>query len=439
MFITNLSLPRRTFLRGMGAMVALPFLEAMTPALSARAGSSSTAPKRFGAIYVPHGSTHDQWVPRAVGTGFEFTPILKPVEPFRDSLVVVSNLDGPLEPAGGGGHAISPSSYLSGVRPKVSQGTDLYNGTTIDQVIAAKIGQETSLPSLELGIEDASRFVGACEAFYSCAYVNNISWRTPTMPLPTEINPRVVFERLFGAPGTAERRRTRTQEDRSILDSIADGTASLQRGLGSRDRVRLGDYLDNIREIERRIQRSEQHSERELNVPAAPAGVPDTFEEHASLLFDLVAVAYQADITRVFTFMLARDFSGQTFPASGVSDPFHALSHHQNKPEKLMRFAQINRYHYQLLARFLEKLRSTSDGDGSLLDHSLIFYGSGMGDPNVHGHAQLPLVVAGGGLRGGRHLSHPKETPLGNLLLSLASAFGIESDHFGDSTGRVDL
>ena len=439
MFITKISLPRRTFLRGMGATVALPFLEAMRPAFAARAGFSGPTPKRFGAIYVPHGATLDQWVPRSAGTGFEFTPILKPLEPFRDSLVVVSNLDGPLEPAGGGGHAISPSSYLSGVRPKVSQGTDLYNGITLDQVIATQIGQETSLPSLELAIEDASRFVGACEAFYSCAYVNNIAWRTPTMPLPAEINPRVVFERLFGAPGTTAERRSRIQEDRSILDSVADGTASLRRGLGPRDRVRLSDYLDTIREIERRIQRTEQHSDRELTVPDAPAGVPDTFEEHATLLFELVAVAYQADITRVFTFMLARDFSGQSFPQSGVSDAFHALSHHQNKPEKLIRFAQINRYHYQLLARFLEKLRTTPDGDGSLLDHSLILYGSGMGDANVHSHAQLPLVVAGGGLRGGRHLTHPKETPLGNLLVSLAGAFGIEGDHFGDSAGRVDL
>ena len=388
---------------------------------------------------MPHGSTHDLWVPPSVGTGFEFTPILKPVEPFREQLVVVSNLDGPLEPAGGGGHAISPSSYLSGVRPKVSQGTDVYNGTTLDQVLAAKIGQDTSLPSLELGIEDASRFVGACEAFYSCAYVNNIAWRTPTMPLPTEINPRVVFERLFGAPGTAAARRARIQEDRSLLDSVADSTASLRRTLGSRDRVRLGDHLDNIREIERRIQRAEQQGDRELTVPAAPAGVPDTFEEHATLLFELAAVAFQADVTRVFTFMLARDFSGQSFPASGVSDAFHALSHHQNKPEKLLRFAQINRYHYQLLARFLDKLRSTPDGDGTLLDHSLILYGSGMGDPNVHGHAQLPLVVAGGGVKGGRHLSHPKETPLANLLLSVAGQFGLERDRFGDSTGRVDL
>ena len=435
MFITKRSLPRRTLLRGMGAMVALPFLEAMTPALA----RAAAAPKRFGAIYVPHGSTHDLWVPATVGTGFEFTPILKPVEAFRDQLVVVSNLDGPLEPAGGGGHAISPSSYLTGVRPKVSQGADVYNGTTLDQVIAAKIGQDTSLPSLELGIEDASRFVGACEAFYSCTYVNNIAWRTPTMPLPVEINPRVVFERLFGAPGTAAARRARIQDDRTLLDSVAEGTASLRRTLGPRDRVRLGDYLDNIREIERRIQRTEQRGDRELTVPDAPAGVPDTFDEHAMLLLELAAVAFQADVTRVFTFMLARDFSGQTFPASGVSDAFHALSHHQNKPEKLLRFAQINQYHYALLARFLEKLRSMPDGDGTLLDHSLVFYGSGMGDPNVHGHAQLPLVVAGGGVKGGRHLTHPKETPLGNLLLSLAGRFGIEQERFGDSTGRVDL
>ena len=439
MFITKMAVPRRTFLRGMGAAVALPFMEAMTPAFAARTGVAATSPRRFGAVYIPHGATLDQWVPRAVGRGFEFTPILKPLEPFRESLVVVSNLDGPLEPAGGGGHAISPSSFLSGVRPKVAQGTDLYNGTTLDQVIATEIGQDTPLPSLEMGIADATRFVGACEAFYSCAYVNNIAWRTPTMPLPSEINPRVVFERLFGAPGTPAERLARIQEDRSILDSVAEGTTHLQRGLGVRDRARLSDYLDNIREIERRIQRAEQHTGTELNVPDAPVGVPDTYEEHVALLFDLLAVAYQADITRVFTFMLARDFSGQAYPQSGVADSFHALSHHQNKPEKLARFAVINQYHYQLFAKFLETLRSTPDGDGSLLDHSVILYGSGMGDANVHSHEKLPLVVAGGRLPGGRHLTHPKETPLGNLLVSLAGTFGIERDRFGDSTGRVDL
>jgi len=438
MFITRMALPRRTFLRGLGATVALPLLEAMTPAF-AQGRTSAAAPKRFGAVYVPHGATLDQWVPVSTGRGFDFTPILKPLEPFRESLVVVSNLDGPLEPAGGGGHAISPSCFLSGVRPKVAQGADVRNGVTIDQVIAGKIGQDTPRPSLELGIEDASRFVGACEAFYSCAYLNNVAWRTPTMPLPTEINPRVVFERLFGEPGTPAERRARIQEDRSILDSVAAGASHLQRGLGVTDRARLDDYLDNIREIERRIQRAEQHANTELTVPGAPVGVPDTFEEHVTLMFDLLAVAYQADITRVFSFMLARDFSGQTYPESGVADAFHALSHHQNRPEKLARFAAINRYHYQAFARFLEKLRSTPDGDGSLLDHSVIFYGSGMGDANVHGHAQLPLVVAGGGLQGGRHITHPKETPLANLLLSLAGTFGIELDRFGDSTGRVDL
>ena len=439
MFITKIAVPRRTFLRGAGAAVALPLLEAMTPAFVARARTAAIAPKRFGAVYIPHGATLDEWVPKTAGRGFEFTPILKPLEPFRDELVVVSNLDGPLELAGGGGHAISPSSFLSGVRPKVSQGTDVYNGTTIDQVIAAEIGQDTPRPSLEVGIEDASRFVGACEAFYSCAYVNNIAWRTPTMPLPSEINPRVVFERLFGAPGTTAERLARIQEDRSILDSVAEGTTHLQRGLGSRDRARLSDYLDNIREIERRIQRAEQHADTELTVRDAPTGVPDTYEEHVTLMFDLLAVAFQTDITRVFTFMMARDFSGQAYPESGVADSFHALSHHQNRPEKLARFAVINRYHYQLFARFLEKLKSTPDGDGSLVDHSVIFYGSGMGDANVHSHAELPLVVAGGGLRGGRHVTHPKETPLANLLVSLAGAFGIELDRFGDSTGRVDL
>jgi hypothetical protein len=440
MIILKKSLSRRTVLRGIGATVGLPLLDAMVPALTAQARTAASPGRRFGAVYVPHGAMMDRFTPKVTGAGFELSPILSSFEPVRDHLCVVSGLDGPPEPAGGGGHAIGPASWLSGVNPRVTQGADILGGTTIDQVIAAHISADTALASLQVGTEDSSRFVGACEIFYSCSYVNTVSWRTPTMPLPVEINPRVVFERMFGGSGTAAQRLVRIQEDRSILDSIAEGTRRLLGNqLGAGDRRRLSDYLENVREIERRIQRAEQNTDSRLAIPNAPAGVPDEFEERVTLMFEMLALALQADVTRVFTFMMFRDYSQQTYPHLGVPDPNHALSHHQNNPERMAKLARVNQYHYGLFARFVDKLRSIPDGAGSLLDHTVLLCGSGMDNPNRHTHTRLPLLVAGGGIPGNRHLHHAEGTPVGNLLVSVAEKFEIKVDRFGETTGRVEL
>jgi len=441
MFVTKMSLPRRTFLRGMGVTMALPLLEAMVPALTATARTAANPVRRFGAVYVPHGKILDQWTPGSEGTGFDFPAILKPLEPLRDHLCVVSGLDGPKDPAAGG-HATAPAMWLTGISPKKTEGVDVRNETTLDQIIAKSIGQDTPLPSLELATEDFTGFVGACDVGYSCTYMNTIAWAGPTAPLPMEINPRVVFERLFGGTGTLEQRLERMRTRRSILDSVSESATHLQKGLGAQDRSRLSEYLENLREIERRIQRSERDTGADLSVPSAPIGIPDAFEEHVALMFDLLAVAYQADITRVFTFMMARDLHNRTYPQVGVDEPHHGLSHHQNKPDKIARFAKINAYHVSLLGKFLDRLKATPDGDGSVLDHSVILYGSGMGNANVHSHVSLPYLVAGSGagtIRGGRHIKARAHDPSGNLLLSLAGKFEIDRDHMGYSNGRVDL
>ena len=441
MIITKMSLPRRTFLRGMGVTMALPLLDAMVPALTATARTAANPVRRFGAIYVPHGKILDQWTPAGEGAGFAFTPILKPLEPFRDQLTVVSGLDGPKDPAAGG-HATAPAMWLTGATPKKTEGVDVRNHTTIDQIIAKSIGQDTPFPSLELATEDFTGFIGACDVGYSCTYMNTIAWAGPTAPLPMEINPRVVFERLFGGTGTLAERTERMRTRRSILDSVSASAALLQKGLGARDQTRLGEYMQDLREIERRIERSERNSASDLSVPSAPIGVPDVFEEHVALMFDLLAIAYQADITRVFTFMMARDLHNRTYPQVGVDEPHHGLSHHQNKADKIARFAKINTYHVSLFAKFLDKLRSIPDGDGTLLDHSVILYGSGMGNANLHSHVALPYLVAGtgmGAITGGRHVKAHNHEPSGNLLVSVLDKFGIEQPRMGYSTGRVDL
>jgi hypothetical protein len=441
MFITRRSLPRRTFLRGMGVTLALPLLDAMIPAMTAQSRTAAVPVRRFGAVYVPHGKILSQWTPAAQGTGFEFTPILEPLEAFRDHLCVVSGLDGPKDPAAGG-HATAPAMWLTGITPKKTEGVDVRNETTIDQVIAKAIGQDTPFPSLELATEDFTGFVGACDVGYSCTYMNTISWQGPTTPLPMEINPRVVFERLFGGTGSVGERLERLRTRRSILDSVSKSTSRLQQGLGARDRSRLSEYLEHVREIERRILRSEQNTSADLAVPEAPIGTPDAFEEHVGLMFDLVSVAFQADITRVFSFMMARDLHNRTYPQVGVDEPHHGLSHHQNKADKMARFARINTYHVDLFGRFLRTLDATSDGDGTLLDHSIVLYGSGMGNANLHSHVALPYLVAGtgsGAIKGGRHIQAREHDPSGNLLLSLVDKFGIARDRVGYSTGRVDL
>jgi Protein of unknown function (DUF1552) len=444
-YITKKHLPRRTFLRGiLGTSVALPLLDSMIPARTALAATAANPKSRLGFIYVPHGAVMDKFTPATEGAGFEFTPILKPLEPFREQLTVVSGLaakSAESQGDGGGDHSRCAPCYLSGVHAKRTEGDDIWAGITIDQIAAEKIGQDTPLPSLELGTEDTG-LVGVCDVGYSCAYMNSIAWKSPNTPLPMEINPRVIFERLFGDGSSATDRLENRRENRSILDSVTQETSHLQKGLGAPDRARIADYLDNVREIERRIQKAEQQASANLAVPETPIGVPETFDEHARLMFDLQALAYQADITRISTFMLARDLSQRTFPQIGVPEPHHSVSHHGNNPATIAKLAKINNYHMTLLAAFIAKLKSTPDGDGTLLDHSLILYGSSMSNSNEHNHFPLPLLLMGGAsgkLQGGRHLKFPERTSMANLLLAILDKSGIHMDKLGDSTGMLEI
>jgi len=437
MFISKLSLPRRTFLRGVGATVALPFLEAMVPAFKASAAVSA---RRFGAVFVPNGAIVDEWTPKTPGQGFELTTILKPLDAFKDSLVVVSNLTRAHPGVVEGDHAISAAGWLSGVLAKRTQAEDVLGGTTIDQIVAGQIGQDTPFPSLELATADFTGYVGACTSGYSCVYTNTISWSTPTTPQPMEINPRAVFERLFGRPGTPAERAARIKRNLSILDLISKQASDVQKTLGARDQARLGDYLDNLREIERRIERAEARHGVEVTAVALPAGVPDAFEEHLALMYDLLTLAYQSDLTRVFTFMSDRELSQRTYPQIGVSEQHHTVSHHGNDPGNIAKVVKINTYHVELFAKFLERLRATPDGDGSLYDHSLIFYGGGMGNPNQHASDPLPLLAVGGGVgTGHRHIQLQPPTPIGNLWVSVANKYGSDIGTIGESNGKVDF
>jgi hypothetical protein len=440
MWITKKHLPRRTFLRGMGVSMALPLLDAMVPALTAQTRTAANPLPRLGFVYIPHGAIMDQWTPKTEGTDFEFTRILKPLEPFRNRLNIISGL-GHKAADTTAVHSLSPTTWLSGVRPKPTQGVDAFAGVTADQIAAAHIGQETVLPSLELATEDHSGLIGSCDRDYGCIYMNTLSWRTPTTPLPMEINPRKVFERMFGQGGSPERRAERNQEDHSILDAISKEAGDLGRNLGPKDRATVSEYLENVREIERRIQKAGQEQENsDLVLPEAPAGIPFSYDQHVKLMYDLAALAYQANITRVFTFMVAREVSNRTYPQIGVPDGHHATSHHQNKPEKIEKLVKIQNYHLGLFAEFLKKLESTPDGAGSLLDHSLILYGSNMSNSNLHNHFPLPNLVLGGGagrIVGGRHLRYPDHTPMSNLLLTLLDKAGVPMDNLGDSTGKM--
>jgi hypothetical protein len=440
MFITRKHLPRRTVLQGLGATLALPLLESMIPARTLLANTAANPLSRLGFVYVPHGAVMAQWTPATEGAGFEFTRILKPLEPFRDRLNVVSGL-GHKAADTTAVHSLSPTTWLSGVRPKPTQGVDAYAGVTADQIAARQIGQDTRLPSMELATEDHSGLIGACDRDYGCIYMNTLSWRTPTTPLPMEINPRKIFERMFGQGGSAAARAARTRQDRSILDAITGQAADLQRKLGPRDRETVDQYLENVREIERRVQLAgNEDATSDLVLPVAPAGIPFSYEEHMKLMYDLLALAYQANVTRVCTFMVAREVSNRTYPQVGVPDGHHAVSHHQNRAEKLEKNVKIQTYHTGLFAYFLEKLQSTPDGDGSLLDHSTILYGSNMSNSNAHDHFPLPTLVVGGGagrLAGGRHLKYPDHTPMANLLVTLLDKTGVEVDHLGDATGPL--
>ena len=439
MFVTKASLARRTFLRGMGAALGLPLLDSMVPALTAAAQSAARPKYRFGAVYVPHGMIMDQWVPATLGP-LELKPILMPLAAHKDRMLVVGNLARP-EAGFDTNHAGAPASWLAGVAPKRTDGPDFRLGVTVDQVIAAKIGQDTTFPSLEVATEDFTALLGSCAPGFSCAYANTLSWQGPTSPLPMEINPRVLFERMFGGGATAEQRRARMREDRSILDFVAEDVATIEKSIGHGDRQRLGQYLDNVREVERRIQRAEQQSQSSAEIPDAPIGVPDSFEEHVGVLFDLLALAYETDLTRVFTFMMARELSQRTYPHIDATLPHHMLSHHANNPERIAAHARVNTYHVSLFAKFVERLASTPDGDGSLLDHSMIVYGSGMGNGNVHAAYPLPMMVVGGKalVQGNRHVAAPENSPNANLMLGMLDRFDIEDGKFGVSTGRVDV
>ena len=437
MFITNRSLPRRAFLKGAGATLALPMLDAMVPAWTRSAQAAAAPVKRLGFVYFPNGVIVDRWFPMTGAAGVELSPSLKPLEAYRDSMVALGNLSR----AGTaiGDHAVSVAGWLTGALAKRTEGEDVRAGTTIDQIVANRIGRDVPLPSLELATEDFTGYVGGCTPGFSCAYVNTISWATPTTPLPMEINPRVVFERMFGRAGTAAQRAEWLRRGRSILDSIAGDVNRLKNGLGPRDRERLDSFLDDTREIERRIQRTEARQEQGLVALDAPAGIPESFDDHVRLMFDLLALAYQTDLTRVFTFMMSREFSQRTYPALDINEPHHGLSHHFNDPAKIEKCARINTYHVALFTKFIEKLRSTPDGDGSLLDHSLIFYGAGMGSGNAHAPDPLPLVALGGGLRGDRYIQPAEKTSIANVWLGVAHRFGAEIASFGDSTGTIDL
>ena len=438
MVITKMALPRRTFLRGVGATLALPFLDAMVPAMSARAPGTS----RFAVIYVGNGMNMFDWIPPTEGLGFELSPILQPLEPFRNRALVLTGLDNyPATDQGdtGGQHPRAAPAFMSSVHPKQTEGADVQAGTTVDQMIAERICRDSKLPSLEVSV-DRNDVVGACDHGYACAYMNSMSWKSPTQPLPAETNPRFVFERLFGSGDTAEARAIRVQEDRSILDGLAEEISALSSRLGGHDRTKLGEYLDAIRDVEQRIARAELTNS-DFAVPERPVGVPETFREYAELMFDLQVLAFQADVTRVTSFMMARETSQRPYPEIGVSGGHHALSHHGGDTAKIEGVTKINVFHMELFAYFLSKLQATADGDGSLLDHVALLYGCGISNGNKHLHDDLPILLAGRGggrIKSGRHLRFPLGTPLTNLQLTLLDKLGLPLEHFGDSTGMIN-
>jgi hypothetical protein len=437
MIVMQSALPRRTFLRGMGATLALPLLDAMVPALSAQARVVAGSVRRLGYVYIPMGMNAAAWTPEGDGT-LQLSPSLLSLTPVIDHVTVLSGLE--LRNAyTTGNHASSNCAFLSCSKARRTEGSDYLLGTTVDQIAAQAIGKETPLPSLEIGTDLLAQ-VGNCDNGYACAYQNNLSWSSATTPLPTEADPRVVFERLFGDGGGPDQRRAELRKSGSILDWMTADLARLRRELGPGDRTRVGQYLDSVREVERRIQRAEQADAASLPELARPASVPAVWEDHVRLMFDLQVLALQADATRVITFQMARETSTRTYPHIGVPEPHHPVSHHVNDPEKLLKLAKINAHHVSLFAYLVEKLAATPDGDGSLLDHTLYLLGSGMGNPDVHDHSNLPIVVAGGRgarFKGGRHIRFNSPTPLANLHLTLLDKVGVHLDTFVDSTGRV--
>ncbi len=445
MMLTKKSLPRRTFLRGIGAGLALPLLDAMVPAAVAARLTAATPAMRMGFVYVPNGIIPREWLPKAEGTGFEFMRTMKPLEPFRENLVVLSNLaqlngrplgDGP------GDHARAGATWLTGVHPKKTE-SDISAAISADQIAANELSKVTQFGSLELGLEEPN-LAGGCDSGYSCAYTNTISWRGPLSPNPVEVSPRAVFERLFGDGETTDpaARVAQMEQDKSLLDYVCGDVARLKSTLGPRDKGKLDQYLDGIRDIERRIQKAEQQSA-EMQVPLMerPAGIPDLFEDHAKLMSDLMVIAYQTDMTRVITFMMAREGSNRSYREIGVPDGHHSVTHHQNDPEKIAKTQKIDEYHVRCFSYLVKRLSETPDGDGTLLDHTMLLYGSSIRDGNAHDHEDLPLVLIGGksaGIKGGRHVRYGSDTRMTNLLLTMLDKAGVRTESLGDSTGKLD-
>lgn len=438
-YISRKALPRRTFLRGMmGATMALPLLEAMVPAATPLAQTAANPVRRLGFVFMPMGCDQSRWFPPGDDL-HQLSPILDALAPVKEHVTVLANME--LKNAYPGSHATSNSSFLSCAKAKLTESTDYYLGTTVDQLAAQHIGQATPLPSLELAM-DLLQVVGQCDNGYACAYQNNLSWSSPTTPLPAEAHPRIVFESLFGEGGSMAERRAALRKRASLLDSFHDDLSRLQRNLGPGDQSRVRQYLDTVREVERRIQKAEadaaEHPMRDLD---RPIGVPAAYADHARLMFDLQVLAMQGDVTRVITFQLARETSNRTYPEIGVPDPHHPLSHHGNDPAKIERMSRVNAFHVSLFAEYLQKLKATTEGNGTLLDHTLVLYGSGIGNPNVHDHTNLPILVAGGsatGLKGNRQIRYAKPTPLANLHLTLLDKVGVHLDSFADSQGKVN-
>ena len=442
MFITKKAISRRTVLRGMGTTIALPLLDAMIPAL---APAAATAPvRRFGVVYHPNGVIYDQWLPKSVGSNFELSPTLKGLESFKNQLIVVTGLFSDQAEAngdGGGDHSRACGSYLTGVHVKKSD-SNVENAVSMDQIVAKSVENETQLSSLQMTADENS-LLGSCDLGYSCAYSSTLSWLTPTLPLMAENNPRVLFERMFGSSDSTDPRvrASRLSKDKSLLDSVNDRVNQLQRKLGAADNRKMNNYLASLRDVERRIQKAEEQSSKELPDVAQPAGIPDNFDAHVRLLYDLQLLAYQSDITRVITFMYGREQTGRPYPQIGIPEPHHPLTHHQGNPEKMDKCAKIQRYHIALFTDYLEKLRNTPDGDGSLLDHMIILYGSGISNSDRHTHGPLPTFLVGGGagtLKGGRHLVYPEHTPLTNLQLTLLNKLGVPAEKLGDSNGQFN-
>jgi hypothetical protein len=441
MIVTRKSLPRRTFLRGAGTALALPLLDAMVPSLTALAATPADPARlrRLGFVYMPMGCDVTRWTPPGGAKLEELSPTMAPLESVKRKIAVISNLE--LRNAYPGTHATSNASFLSAAKAKRTESTDYHLGTTVDQLAAQQLGRDTQLPSLELSM-DLMSVVGQCDNGYACVYQNNLSWSSPTTPLPSEAHPRIVFENLFGEGNGSADRRAGLKKRASLLDSVTDELVRLKNSLGPGDRNRVDQYLSSVRDVEHRIQQAEKNAgENPIPDRDRPTGVPASYADHARLMFDLQLLALQADITRVITFQLARETSNRSYTEIGVSEPHHPLTHHGNDPDKIAKVAKINRFHVSLFAEFLEKLAATKEGDGSLLDHVLYLYGSGMGNPNVHDHTNLPIIVAGGAagkMQGGRHIRYEQAAPLANLHLTLLDKVGVRLDSFADSDGKVD-